>query len=189
MPNETEAASQERQVMYAVYRHFDEADRLLYVGRSRNPIARMNGHRGHSEWFTKIAKMTIEKFDSLEAATQAEADAIKAEKPAHNVQHAKPRNPRSPAPLPRMPAYDLSEWELTRRVYALLDGFDRDEYGARGWDRFKRDNPDLIRHLAATPLDGVKPMSEQSYRNWKSKNFAGYQIPNDDDVIEANSEE
>jgi DNA invertase Pin-like site-specific DNA recombinase len=36
---------------------------------------------------------------------------------------------------------------------------------------------------------GVKAMSEQSYRNWKSKNFAGYQIPNDDDVIEANSEE
>jgi DNA invertase Pin-like site-specific DNA recombinase len=36
---------------------------------------------------------------------------------------------------------------------------------------------------------GVKAMSEQSYRNWKSKGFTGYQIPNDDDVIEANSEE
>lgn len=36
---------------------------------------------------------------------------------------------------------------------------------------------------------GIKPMSEQSFRNWKSKNFAGYQIPSDDDVIEANSED
>jgi DNA invertase Pin-like site-specific DNA recombinase len=36
---------------------------------------------------------------------------------------------------------------------------------------------------------GVKAMSEQSYRNWKSKGFTGYQIPNDDDVIEANSED
>ena len=37
-------------------------------------------------------------------------------------------------------------------------------------------------------LKTLKPMSEQSYRNWKSKGFTGYQIPNDDDVIEANSE-
>jgi DNA invertase Pin-like site-specific DNA recombinase len=36
---------------------------------------------------------------------------------------------------------------------------------------------------------GVKAMSEQSYRNWKSKGFPGYQIPNDDDVIEANQED
>lgn len=36
---------------------------------------------------------------------------------------------------------------------------------------------------------GVKRMSEQSYRNWKSKGFAGYQIPNHDDVIEANRED
>lgn len=36
---------------------------------------------------------------------------------------------------------------------------------------------------------GVKPMSEQSYRNWKSKGFTGYQIPNDDDVIEANHDD
>ena len=35
----------------------------------------------------------------------------------------------------------------------------------------------------------VKPMSIQSYGNWKFKGFLGYQIPNDDDVIEANSEE
>lgn len=35
---------------------------------------------------------------------------------------------------------------------------------------------------------GVKTMSEQSYRNWKSKGFPGYQIPSDDDVIETNSE-
>lgn len=34
----------------------------------------------------------------------------------------------------------------------------------------------------------IKPMSEQSYRNWKAKGFAGYQIPNDDDVIEANKD-
>lgn len=31
-----------------------------------------------------------------------------------------------------------------------------------------------------------KPMSPQSYRNWKSGGFKGYSIPNSDDVIEAN---
>ncbi len=40
-----------------------------------------------------------------------------------------------------------------------------------------------------TRADKLKPMSPQSYRNWKSKGFKGYQIPNDDDVIKANKGE
>lgn len=53
------------------------------------------------------------------------------------------------------------------QIVALLNDTDRGEKAAKG----------------------LKAMSEQSYRNWKSKGFPGYQIPNDDDVIEANGEE
>lgn len=53
------------------------------------------------------------------------------------------------------------------QIVALLNDTDRGEKAAKG----------------------LKAMSEQSYRNWKSKGFPGYQIPNDDDVIEANSED
>lgn len=35
----------------------------------------------------------------------------------------------------------------------------------------------------------IKDMSEQSYRNWKAKGFKGYEIPDLDNIIEANRSE
>lgn len=48
-------------------------------------------------------------------------------------------------------------------------------------------NPAMIEYLKGAKA--IKPMSEQSYRNWKSKGFKGYEIPNLDNIIEANRSE
>jgi len=42
-----------------VYRYFDEAGTLLYVGQTGNPDRRHNGHRSKSEWFPLIARREV----------------------------------------------------------------------------------------------------------------------------------
>jgi predicted GIY-YIG superfamily endonuclease len=70
-----------------LYRHFDAEGALLYVGVSLNTITRLAQHRASSMWFSKIARVDIETFDSREAALRAERDAIVREKPLHNTRH------------------------------------------------------------------------------------------------------
>lgn len=68
----------------ALYRHFDMAGDLLYIGISLNAIARLAQHRQTSPWFESIARIEVEWFDSRQAAFDAERHAIQTESPAHN---------------------------------------------------------------------------------------------------------
>ena len=68
-----------------LYRHFDEREKLLYVGVSLSAIQRLAQHRYHSHWFNSISKVTIEQFPSREEALNAERTAIQKEEPLHNV--------------------------------------------------------------------------------------------------------
>lgn len=68
-----------------LYRHFDKYGNLLYVGISISCVARLSQHRSHSHWFTSIAMITIEKFNSRSKAEEAEMDAIGSERPLHNI--------------------------------------------------------------------------------------------------------
>lgn len=70
--------------MPEVYRHYDKRSRLLYVGSSLSTICRLNSHRFVSRWFKKIAYITIERFETLQLALDAEREAIRSEKPLHN---------------------------------------------------------------------------------------------------------
>lgn len=70
--------------MTAVYRHFDDAGLLLYVGLSVNVAARMSAHSAGSEWFDRVARVEIEKHPTREDALNAEAVAIVIEAPRHN---------------------------------------------------------------------------------------------------------
>jgi hypothetical protein len=72
----------------ALYRHFDERGTLLYVGISLCAIGRLAQHRARAEWFDRISEIRVEWFDSREEALAAEAAAIVAECPLHNVQGA-----------------------------------------------------------------------------------------------------
>ena len=70
-----------------LYRHFDKAGTLLYVGIARDHQSRLKAHSRYAEWKYRIAMVTIEHFDTREDAARAEFMAIQAERPLHNIVH------------------------------------------------------------------------------------------------------
>ena len=70
-----------------LYRHYDKNGRLLYVGISNCAVSRADSHSDKAEWFGDATKMTVEQFDSREAASAAEASAVINERPAFNIRH------------------------------------------------------------------------------------------------------
>ncbi|MER6982341.1 GIY-YIG nuclease family protein [Streptomyces carpinensis] len=68
----------------AVYRLWAEDGTLLYIGSAYNPEERAKAHR-RTEWGPLVARRTDEWHCSREVAYEAEADAIAAEDPRHNV--------------------------------------------------------------------------------------------------------
>lgn len=95
----------------ALYRHFDADGKLLYVGISLSPTYRLSQHRDASLWFTQIVRVEIAWFDTREGAMAAEQSAIQAEKPLHNVMHARPTKE-----IRSLEMAEESAAELTRRV-------------------------------------------------------------------------
>jgi predicted GIY-YIG superfamily endonuclease len=71
----------------ALYRHFSADGELLYIGISLSVLHRIGQHSKHSSWFNKIARISIENFDSREEAKSAEQRAIEKEKPFFNIHH------------------------------------------------------------------------------------------------------
>ena len=74
---------------YAVYRLFDEAGTLLYIGCSARPTRRREKHRKKS-WWPEVApeRTTLEWFANWSLATLAEYYAIAQDEPKYNCQHA-----------------------------------------------------------------------------------------------------
>lgn len=72
-----------------LYRHYDEQGRLLYIGISLHAINRLNNHMRGSDWRDQIAKVEMVSYPSRMLALQAERQAIKDERPRHNVIHNK----------------------------------------------------------------------------------------------------
>lgn len=69
----------------AVYRHFDAAGRLLYVGMAQNPLQRLHGHKTDgAPWLHEVASVTIAWLDTRAEAVAEEARAIREESPARN---------------------------------------------------------------------------------------------------------
>lgn len=75
----------------SLYRHFDADGALLYVGISLSWPARTKAHVRESSWFAEVAQVTIEQFATREEALEAEREAIRREKPRHNIVHNRPR--------------------------------------------------------------------------------------------------
>ena len=72
---------------YALYRMFSADDALLYIGQSHSPMSRPQELSKYYPWPRKIARVTLEWFDTRAEVVAAETAAIKAERPQHNVQH------------------------------------------------------------------------------------------------------
>ena len=72
-----------------LYRHFAANGDLLYVGISCKPITRLKQHEHDSCWAAEIARVDVQQFATRGEALAAERAAIKAEKPKHNIVHAR----------------------------------------------------------------------------------------------------
>jgi len=68
-----------------LYRHFDAAGDLLYIGCSSNVIRRTEQHEIQSHWLPEVATITVEHFAIVTDALAAEEAAIRAENPKHNI--------------------------------------------------------------------------------------------------------
>jgi hypothetical protein len=71
----------------ALYRWWDDADLLLYVGIADHLGVRTKGHVKGSSWMEFAARSAVERHPSRIVALRAEEAAIKAEKPLFNYQH------------------------------------------------------------------------------------------------------
>ncbi|WP_436759376.1 GIY-YIG nuclease family protein [Streptosporangium sp. V21-05] len=77
-----------------VYRLYDSADVLLYVGVGGNPGRRWQQHRGAKHWWGDVARVTLEHHPIRDEALTAERTAIRDENPRHNI--AGRTNPAAP---------------------------------------------------------------------------------------------
>lgn len=68
-----------------LYRHFDAAGSLLYVGKSVKHLERLAQHKDTAHWYDRIRTVTVERFPTEAEALAAEDKAIKEEKPECNI--------------------------------------------------------------------------------------------------------
>ena len=95
-----------------VYRAFDCHGRLLYVGSTASPVERLRNHSHHTErsrryeltrqspWFDHVGSVTVDRFDTLGQAREAEMEAIFEEMPHFNIQGRNPAHHTYPGPIP-----------------------------------------------------------------------------------------
>lgn len=77
----------------ALYRFFDEQDRLLYVGITCNPEERWRRHASDKTWWSTVARKTLDWHPDRETALLAECLAITTERPRWNVAKPNPDDP------------------------------------------------------------------------------------------------
>lgn len=112
-------------VRTALYRHWDDAGQLLYVGIALDPARRSNSHRERSLWFRRIARIDIQWCGSREEALDAEQKAIQTELPRFNIHHAKAVG----APLDQVER--ALKWAVLCVSTGLIDGWYRAEEDAQ----------------------------------------------------------
>jgi len=102
-----------------LYRHFDAEGRLLYVGISARALQRLATHGAVSHWFHLIVRVTLEHFPSRADALLAEAAAIKAEGPLHNIAGVTP--PRAKKQGTHRPREKRANQDLLRKQLVGAD--------------------------------------------------------------------
>lgn len=74
-----------------VYRLFAVDGTLLYIGISDRPDFRLDDHRQQKDWWRHVKRVTLTEYPTRALAEAAEAAAIQAERPLHNVVHNQDR--------------------------------------------------------------------------------------------------
>lgn len=71
-----------------LYRYYDEAGRLLYVGISNDALRRMGQHAA-KDWAPQVRSWHPVHFATRAEAEAAERHAIRTERPVYNIAHAR----------------------------------------------------------------------------------------------------
>jgi DNA-binding transcriptional regulator YiaG len=124
-----------------LYRYYNEADLLLYVGISWNAFSRFHGHK-RKAWFSDILKITIQQFPTRKALLLAEHAAIVDEAPRFNIQHSQLRPIRELSDEATQFRAMLKRLKLSQRGAARL--FKVDERTARRWALGERNVPEPV---------------------------------------------
>jgi predicted GIY-YIG superfamily endonuclease len=103
----------------ALYRLFDDAGRLLYVGTSIDPDRRFSQHRSSKWWWPRVAGVELAWFADTPTARAAEDVALATEASLHNLDDPK-RAYYRPRPGPR----GLAVVDLHTSLVDLLDTID-----------------------------------------------------------------
>jgi predicted GIY-YIG superfamily endonuclease len=83
-----------------LYRLFDEGGGLLYVGISGRWVRRLASHAAQQGWWDDVASVTRQSFPSRTEALEAEATAIRQERPRYNVRGKPWPDPIDASPRP-----------------------------------------------------------------------------------------
>lgn len=125
---------------HSLYRFFDSAGQLLYIGVSVNPLQRWDDHRLHKPWWTEVSSVTLHHYPTRPDVLQAERAAIRTEKPLHNVVHQEPLSSR--------PSEAGGDLNASLRIRGSV--MDRVHAGA---SRERRSRSQMIRILIEEALD------------------------------------
>ena len=82
-----------------LYRHYDSAGQLLYVGIADDVRARFRVHMS-ATWWEDMARFTLEDFPTRASAVDAERKAIATERPLYNIAGGPAPYPGSVIPMP-----------------------------------------------------------------------------------------
>lgn len=106
-----------------LYRLRDAAGRLLYVGVTWNPRARMAEHRRYnSVWFAAVDDVSMTEYATRHEAERAERDAITRERPAMNFMDSAEHRAWRAAGLPlRRIAVEDQRWVTAMRIAHARD--------------------------------------------------------------------
>jgi excisionase family DNA binding protein len=70
---------------FTLYRFYDTAGELLYVGITTQGASRWHAHAKDQPWWTEVATIKVEHLSSLEELVPAELQAIRAKNPRYNI--------------------------------------------------------------------------------------------------------
>jgi predicted GIY-YIG superfamily endonuclease len=69
---------------HTLYRFFNAAGDLLYVGITNSPPRRFQQHKADKEWWSEVASITLAEYQSRAALMAAEREAVRNECPRYN---------------------------------------------------------------------------------------------------------
>ena len=100
-----------------VYRYYDSADRLLYIGSTYSFSTRAAAHERDATWWPDVTAVKLERFPDQLSSLSAEIYGIKTEGPIHNKAHVVAYEP-PPAPHVGKMSWEVEKRQIRKRLRA-----------------------------------------------------------------------